>query len=386
MEDFHLEHHIAELLLKSLREELSDSEQEELHRWKTGIPEREALFLRIQDDEYLDRELAIYIQGKKKNPALWEQVRKHSILRRKRTLMRSLSWSSAAACVLLMLGISFFVREKQEIVPVVNQTVSPGSYKAILFTDNGEKIELADSTRLMLGQGILASDNQLDYVHTEKETVPEYHTLKIPRGGEYRLKLSDGTNVFLNSESELRFPVNFGMTSRNVELKGEAFFEVAKELQRPFVVKVEQLNVKVLGTSFNINTYDENHIETVLVKGAIGVQVTGDSREWRIHPNELASFNRKNKTIEVKEVDVLPYVTWKEGHFLFKNQSLEQIMNIMARWYDIKVAFQDESIKHLHFTGDIKRHEDFSVMLEALTSLVNVEYKLENRELTLYRK
>lgn len=384
--EFHLEHHIAELLLKSFRGELSDSEREELYDWKSGSPEREALFSRVQDDEYIERELAIYIQGKKKNPVLWEQVRKHSILRKRRKLVRLLSWGSAAACISFLFGISFLIREKQEVVPVVSQTVSPGSYKAILLTDNGKTIELSDSSRLMLGQGILAVNNQLDYVCAKKESASEYHTLKIPRGGEYRLKLSDGTTVFLNSDSELRYPVNFGATSREVELKGEAFFEVTKDAQRPFVVKAEQVYVKVLGTSFNINTYDKEYIETVLVQGSVGMQVAGDSREWRIKPNELASFNRKSKTIVVKEVDVLPYVAWKEGRFLFKNQSLEQITEIMARWYDINVTFQDESIKHLHFTGDLRRHEDFSVMLEALTSLVNVDYRLENRELILYMK
>lgn len=384
--NFHLEHHIAELLYKSIRDELSDSEREELYRWKSGVPEREALFLRVQNDEYVDRELTIYIQGKKKNTVLWEQVRKHSILRKKRKFVRSLGWGAVAASVLLIIGISFFIREEQEFAPVVIQTVSPGSYKAILLTDSGEKIELSDSGQVILGQGIMALDNQLNYVDTEKELVSEYHTLKIPRGGEYRLKLSDGTIVFLNSESELRYPINFGTMLREVELKGEAFFEVAEDQQRPFVVKAEQVHVKVLGTSFNVNTYDKDYIETVLVNGSVGIQVDGNDQEWRVKPNELARFDRKNKTIEVTEVDVLPYVTWKEGHFLFKNQSLEQIMDIMARWYDIKVEFQDESIRDLHFTGDIRRHADFSVILKALTSSVNVDYKLKGHELILYIK
>lgn len=208
--------------------------------------------------------------------------------------------------------------------------------------------------------------------------------MKIPRGGEYRLKLSDGTVVFLNSESELRYPVNFGTNFREVELKGEAFFDVATDQQRPFVVKAEQIRVKVLGTSFNVNTYDKDYIETVLVEGGIELQINDRSQEWRIRPNELVRFDRKNKTIEIKEVDVLPYVAWKEGYFVFKNQSMEKIMSSMARWYDIKIEYRDETIKTLHFTGDIKRHADISVILKALTSSVNVSYKLNGRELILY--
>lgn len=127
--NFHLEHHIAELLYKSIRDELSDSEREELYRWKSGVPEREALFLRVQNDEYVDRELTIYIQGKKKNSVLWERVREHSILRKRKKFVRALGWGAVAASVLLIISISLFVRDEQKIIPVVIQTVSPGSYK-----------------------------------------------------------------------------------------------------------------------------------------------------------------------------------------------------------------------------------------------------------------
>ena len=151
-------------------------------------------------------------------------------------------------------------------------------------------------------------------------------------------------------------------------------------------MNADQVRVRVLGTSFNVNTYDKDYIETVLVKGRVGLQMEGNTQEWQIKPNELARYDRKNKTMEVKEVDILPFVTWQVGHFLFKNQSLEKIMDIMARWYDVSVEFQDESIRNLHFTGDIKRHANFSIILKALTSSVNVNYRLEGRELILYMK
>lgn len=382
--NFHSEHHIAELLYKSIRNELSDAERKELERWCSVSPVYKALFLRIQQDEYIDRELKIFIEGQKKNSVLWECIHRNHILRKKRKLVRLSSWTAAVAVVLLAIGISLFVRDKQEIIPDVVPTVLPGNYKAILFMDNGDRVELSDSMQITLEQGILASNNQLEYGNSDKELVSVYHTLKIPRGGEYRLKLSDGTVVFLNSESELRYPVNFSANSREVELKGEAFFEVVADHQRPFTVKAEQVHVKVLGTSFNINTYDKEYIETILVQGVIEIQVDDNDQGWLLKPNELARFDRKNNSMEVREVDILPYVTWKEGHFLFKNQSMEKIMDIIARWYDIKVEFQDEAIKTLHFTGDIRRHADISIILKALTSSVNVNYKLNGRELILY--
>ena len=371
--NFHLEHHIAELLYRSIRGELSDFERQELNQWRSDSPMHETLFMRLQDDEYIDEELGVFIKSEEKNSVLWGRIRENSILRKKKRFIRFSCWG-AAAVLLLVICVSLFIKEgEQEVVPVAIQTILPGSHKATLLTENGEEIELSDSVRMSIEQGVIASNNQLEYGDSIKELASGYyHVLKIPRGGEYRLKL--------------RYPVSFCATSREVELRGEAFFEVVTDPQRPFVVNAEQVRVKVLGTSFNVNTYDKDYIETVLVKGRVGLQMEGDTQEWEVKPNELARYDRKNKTMEVKEVDILPYVTWKEGHFLFKNQSLEKIMDIMARWYDVSVEFQDESIRNLHFTGDIKRHANFSIILKALTSSVNVNYRLEGRELILYMK
>ena len=361
--------------------------REELNQWRSDSPMHEAFFMRLQDDGYIGEELGIFIKGEEKNSVLWERIRENSILRKRKRFIRFSRWG-AAAVLLLVICVSLFIKKgEQEVVPVAIQTILPGSHKATLLMENGEEIELSDSVRMSIEQGIIASNNQLEYGDLVKELASGYyHVLKIPRGGEYRLKLSDGTIVYLNSDSELRYPVNFSATSREVELRGEAFFEVVTDPQRPFVVNAEQVRVRVLGTSFNVNTYDKDYIETVLVKGRVGLQMEGNTQEWQIKPNELARYDRKNKTMEVKEVDILPYVTWKEGHFLFKNQSLEKIMDIMARWYDVSVEFQDESIRNLHFTGDIKRHANFSIILKALTSSVNVNYKLNGRELILYMK
>ena len=327
--NFHLEHHIAELLYRSIRGELSDFERQELNQWRSDSPMHETLFMRLQDDEYIDEELGVFIKSEEKKSVLWGRIRENSILRKKKRFIRFSCWG-AAAVLLLVICVSLFIKEgEQEVVPVAIQTILPGSHKATLLTENGEEIELSDSVRMSIEQGVIASNNQLEYGDSIKELASGYyHVLKIPRGGEYRLKLSDGTIVYLNSDSELRYPVSFCATSREVELRGEAFFEVVTDPQRPFVVNAEQVRVKVLGTSFNVNTYDKDYIETVLVKGRVGLQMEGDTQEWEVKPNELARYDRKNKTMEVKEVDILPYVTWKEGHFLFKNQSLEKI----KRW------------------------------------------------------
>ena len=382
--NFHLEHHIAELLYRSIRGKLSDFEREELNQWRSDSPMHEALFMRLQDDGYIDEELGIFIKGEEKNSVLWERIRENSILRKRKRFIRFSRWG-AAAVLLLVICVSLFIKKgEQEVVPVAIQTILPGSHKATLLMENGEEIELSDSVRMSIEQGIIASNNQLEYGDLVKELASGYyHVLKIPRGGEYRLKLSDGTIVYLNSDSELRYPVNFSATSREVELRGEAFFEVVTDPQRPFVVNAEQVRVRVLGTSFNVNTYDKDYIETVLVKGRVGLQMEGNTQEWQIKPNELARYDRKNKTMEVKEVDILPYVTWKEGHFLFKNQSLEQIMNIMARWYDVNIFFVGPKVKNLHFSGEIDRYENIEKVLHMIGLTTNISFSINGKTITI---
>lgn len=383
--NIHLGHHLADLLYKSIREELSATEAEELEQWRTALPEHESFYRRVQQEEYIDRELSLFIRGENRNALLWESIRQRNALNQRKKLRRMVGWSSVAALLCLLLGSLYFFRpvdfEKPVVVAV---TVTPGTYKAVLYTGNGRKFELSDSVSQGIGDGVWTNANRLEYQVGELKGKAEYHTLMIPRGGEYSLILSDGTKVFLNSESELSYPVAFEGDKREVRLKGEAFFEVSPDVRKPFVVKVENMQVKVLGTSFNVNAYDPAYIEAALVSGKIAVEVDGEKGEWQMKPSELLRFNRGNKTVTIEETDLWPYIAWKEGQFLFRNQSVEKIMDILSRWYDIEVEYRNESIKDLHFTGDIRRHADIAVILNALTASVNVKYNLENRKLTLY--
>ena len=374
--NFHLEHHIAELLYRSIRGKLSDFEREELNQWRSDSPMHEALFMRLQDDGYIDEELGIFVKGEEKNSVLWERIRENSILRKRKKFIRFSRWG-AAAVLLLVVCVSLFIKKgEQAVVPVAIQTILPGSHKATLFMENGEEIELSDSVRMSIEQGIIASNNQLEYGDSVKELASGYyHVLKIPRGGEYRLKLSDGTIVYLNSDSELRYPVNFSATSREVELRGEAFFEVLTDPQRQFVVNAEQVRVRVLGTSFNVNTYDKNYIETVLVKGRVGLQMEGNTQEWQIKPNELARYDRKNKTMEVKEVDTELFTAWIRGEFRFDNTSVEEIFTILQRWYHIDVFYTNDAVRREVFTGKLPRFENLQVILDLMENVSPLHFE-----------
>lgn len=167
--NFHLEHHIAELLYKSIRGELSDFERQELNQWRADSPMHETLFMRLQNDEYIDEELGVFIKGEEKNSVLWGRIRENSILRKKKRFIRFFHWG-AAAVLLLVICVSLFIKKgEQEVVPIAIQTILPGSHKATLLMENGKEIELSDSVRMSIEQGIIVSNNQLKYGDSIKE-------------------------------------------------------------------------------------------------------------------------------------------------------------------------------------------------------------------------
>lgn len=168
-----------------------------------------------------------------------------------------------------------------------------------------------------------------------------YSTLVVPTGGFYPLELSDGTRVWLNSESELRFPVKFLSDKRQVTLKGEAYFTVKKDSTKPFIVHIENASVEVLGTTFNINTYgDDENIYTTLVNGSVRFVSEKNKQEVILKPGMQSVMNTRTGNTDIRQVDVQDYISWKEGRFVFHSMTLESIMQQLRRWYDIQVFYQ----------------------------------------------
>ena len=381
--NFHLEHHIAELLYRSIRGELSDFERQELNQWRSDSPMHETLFMRLQDDEYIDEELGVFIKSEEKNSVLWGRIRENSILRKKKRFIRFSCWG-AAAVLLLVICVSLFIKEgEQEVVPVAIQTILPGSHKATLLTENGEEIELSDSVRMSIEQGVIASNNQLEYGDSIKELASGYyHVLKIPRGGEYRLKLSDGTIVYLNSDSELRYPVSFCATSREVELRGEAFFEVTKQEGKPFIVKTSLGNITVLGTQFNVCNYPgKEKLVTTLVQGKVSCDLP-DGKSIILAPDQQLSVNGNGES-KLRTVDTKYFTCWKDGMFLFEEMRMEDILEQLSRWYDIHIFYTNEEVKDLHFSGDLSRFKDIITFIEMFEKSADVKLTLKGNTLTV---
>lgn len=261
-------------------------------------------------------------------------------------------------------------------------------YKATLLLDDGRAIVIQDSVKRVItmtgGTEVVASGHVLRYGKTDSLPVGEirYNTLRIPRGGEYTLVLSDGTTVWLNSESSIKYPVHFSGEQREVWMEGEVCFNVAKREQQPFVVHVDKADVKVLGTLFNVEAYpSEETITTTLVRGKVRVE-QGDTGRVMM-PNEQVVV--KDGHFTTRKVVAEEYVRWTSGVFCFTEATLETIMEKLTRWYDVEVFFQDSSLKNIHITLEIKRYDNISVILSKMEKMGLVQFDINNKTIIVRR-
>mgnify|MGYP000987693408 FL=1 len=389
MEKTKLDHETEDWLIAFLSGELDEREEENVRVWLEASPENRNAYESLMKDYLRIRWVQENVQIRE------EQAKKiiFSSLKKKRNLTPYYGVAASIA-VLLIVTLFFFIREDKQIVSekLVTSEIKPIQSKAILVLSTGEQIQLTKSTQKIQEQdgSVLKIDSvmgvQYDSLSTKRAEKPIYNKIVVPRGGEYFVTLSEGTKVWLDADSELEYPVFFSGDFREVKLKGNAYFCVTKKNDKPFVVRAGEFSLKVYGTEFNVNAYDLQNIETVLVNGSIGFKANESTPERMMEPNELAVSDSRTGLSEIHQVDIYPYIAWKNQNIVFVNERLESIMEKMARWYDVSVEFQDESIRNLHFTGDIKRHANFSIILKALTSSVNVNYKLNGRELILYMK
>lgn len=299
---------------------------------------------------------------------------------------------AVAASILAMIYFQFWRPEEtieQKKTEQLAQSIVPGSNKAVLVLADGSEHDLSQKDNSVIdedGLEIRNSGNKLEYSSKNAQTSEiKYNTLKIPRGGEYFLVLADGTKVWLNSETTLRFPVQFASDVRMVELTGEAFFEVTRNEKVPFIVSSNNQQVKVLGTQFNISSYpDEYSTVTTLVEGSVEVSLQGNPVEkTMLKPNEQSYLSNNENVIQKRNVDVSQYVAWKEGRFVFQNQTLENIMKTLSKWYDVQVVFANENSRNLKFTGNLERYSDFSNILGKIERTNEVEFEIKDKLITI---
>ena len=286
---------------------------------------------------------------------------------------------AAVVLVLLSAGVYYWwnSEEVREEVPVLYQ-IAAGTTGARLTLGDGSGVDVLKDRAVELkevdGTKIVTDSIGIDYSTQETvDTAEVMNTVQTLTGMEYMLTLSDGTRVFLNAETKLKFPTKFRKEERVVVLEGEAYFEVRKDATHPFIVKANDVDVKVLGTSFNLRSYsDENSIATTLVSGKVAVYAGENSEE--IVPGEQAVYMKETGKMEVKPIDVTLYTAWHTGKFIFRNETLEEMMSYLSRWYGVKYRFIDEGAKKLQIGARLDRYNDMNPIIEMLkkTGLVNI--------------
>lgn len=371
-----------EIISKSFRGTLTEAEQQQLVRWLQASPEH----LRFYEKAKRGKETDVAVEL---NEQIIQEKRRLLLSKiRQRSLSERISyWARYAAVLLLLIGSALALwqrKEKQPTPPVVVQQILPGRAKAILEAENG-KTYLLDTNSLVVaglpGHCVKSEKKQLIYdIKRSDETV--YHKLTVPRGGEYELVLSDGTHVRMNSASELCYPAAFDEKQRVVYLHGEAYFEVSRDTACPFLVMVDQMQIKVYGTEFNVNANIPGKVQTVLVKGSVGI-TTGERQEVMLRPNQLAEYSVEEQQITVQEVNPYYYVAWKEGEFVFEDETVEAIMERLSLWYDVEVFYQNEEVKKQCFTGVITRFSSISDVLHLIGSTATVEFEIKERTIVV---
>jgi ferric-dicitrate binding protein FerR (iron transport regulator) len=209
------------------------------------------------------------------------------------------------------------------------------------------------------------------------------NTITTPRGGQYQVILSDGTKVWLNSATSLRFPVAFTGNSRNVELNGEAYFEVTKNAEKPFTVQANGTTTQVLGTHFNVNAYNDNaEVTTTLLEGSVRLQ-KGRTNAMLV-PGEQGTILNNGISIAIKTADIEEVMAWKKGYFIFHDENIINIMKQVSRWYDVDVEYEN-GVKDKEFGGTVSRYKDITELLNNMELTQAIHYKLEGRRLYIMR-
>ncbi len=222
-----------------------------------------------------------------------------------------------------------------------------------------------------------------------EETASLFHQIIVPMGQISEFTFADGTRVWLNSGTILRFPENFG-NARDLQLDGEAYFEVTKNVEKPFVVRAGAQQVKVFGTSFNIRSYgDLDYIETTLVEGSLGISTTNFETIDMLSPGEQMRISENGSNKVIRKVDTLPYEAWKEGKLIFRNKSLGEIAIDLERWYNVKISFNDSEIKNFRFSGTILKYKPIDQILEAIKLTSPIRFTIQvhqerSSEIVLY--
>ena len=385
---------ISELIISKIKGSLTSEENERLESWLQKDATNRALLEKIQQSEELLEKLESY--NSFDSEKAWDQINQLTADSKTISFIPT-GWLRYAAIfipVLLVAAASLFFLfgNQEEELLAVDQKIKPGTEKATLVLSDGSSVELNESSTMteIEQQGINIINNLKTLTYSSDNVVRKteeiaYNQLITPKGGTYRLTLSDNSSIILNAGSSLRYPVVFNNEKREVYLSGEAYFEVEHD-GRPFSVICEGMDVNVLGTTFNVEAYeDEPLIKTTLVEGKVEVvSDIGIDNKKILAPNDQSVYHPGENRFEVQQVNARQYTSWIDGKFEFNKDNLAAVMLELSRWYDFEYEFQNESAKNYHFSARITNDQEISTILDMLEMTTNVKFEMKDQKIIVH--
>lgn len=379
------------MIYRKIEGKLSENENIRFNIWLKESREHQEYYERMQ--KLYERENVREISGEEMREA-WHTFEKQMKGCRQTARKRHLVWGmSVAASVIVVFCCYWFMYHPAAREKVAVQKIIPGQYSAILEMADGKTYRLGEerySLQEKTGNRIKIDSTFLSYLPTDdaravsREVV--YNKLSIPRGGEYRIELEDGTKVWINSASRLQYPVVFSGDTREVYLEGEAYFEVRRDSSRPFIVHAGEQKVTVLGTSFGITCYTNDVNDyTTLVSGKVKVELEQGKQVFVLEPGTQVEYNKENGMVRERRVDVAEFVAWKEGKYVFKQKRLEDILSTLSRWYDFEVFYQNSEMKEVLFSGELRRFDDFNYLLRLIERTSDVKFIIDKKVVQVVR-
>lgn len=343
----------------------------------------------LQDSDYLVGELK-----KRERYDYQEAFRNLKQGERRRNRLRMLTITSSAACILVaasLLVCQWDKQDKRQARLAENKMMPVRGMKAVLLKASGDELQLDERSLRVEGDNgvVMAVDSsglQYEIITDLSVRELEYNTLSVPRGGVYQLTLADGTKVWLNSASRLIYPVVFSGNTREVTLVGEAYFDVQRDEMKPFIVKTSLGRVKVLGTRFNVKVYpEEASVITTLVDGSVSFG-NEEVMETKLLPGYQLVYGKGDSIVSVRAVNVNNYVGWRDNQLCFHEETLEDIMRVLARWYDVEVIFEDEGLRQIEFSGNLDKYENISKFFKLFELGADVQFVIDNKMIRIRKK
>lgn len=374
------ESYISHLIYRRLLGTITPEENAELERWLGECEENRRFFDSLTDPRELSDAWMIHRVTAPLRPAL-DMERRIRELHQRKTMRR---FAAAAAVVLLAVigSVWYFTGDRTLVNPDLHKMpqavarltiddITAGTTRATVTNSSGQTIVLSDDESGQDGTVLFVSSGN------RQPEEPEQLCLDVPRGGEFKIVLEDSTEVWLNSESTLRYPETFSSEERRVAVTGEAYFHVRKDASRPFYVESQGQTIRVYGTTFNVRAYhDEKATYTTLESGSISLSDGSISGEVFLSQGHQAILDHESDKITMTVVDPAVVTSWRHGRFVFEDQPLERIMLDLSRWYDFQYEFADESLRSRVFMGSIPRYSDFRTAIQILENCGGIHFKL----------